>query len=171
MQLWVMAIRAVSFVLLLMALAGCADGENSMTNGESSQAVPLSFANLERTGRPNDALAAPEGYTAVHADVVSPAYPVSAEALFETAREVLEKEPRTRILAVFREERQLALEQRSALFGFRDSIWVQAIERNDGSSLLMYSRSNVGYWDLGVNRNRIESWLAAIGKAVAAKSS
>lgn len=158
-------------MLLIIALAGCADGENSMTTGESSQALPLSFANLERTGRPNDALAAPEGYTASHADLVSPTYGVSAEVLFETAREVLAAEPRTRILAVFREERQLALEQRSALFGFRDSIWVQAVERKDGSSLLMYSRSNVGYWDLGVNRNRIETWLAAIGKAVEAKSS
>ena len=158
-------------MLLIIALAGCADGENSMTTGESSQALPLSFANLERTGRPNDALAAPEGYTASHADVVSPTYRVPAEVLFETAREVLAAEPRTRILAVFREERQLMLEQRSAVFGFRDNIWVQAVERTDGSSLLIYSRSNVGYWDLGVNRNRIETWLAAIGKAVEAKSS
>ncbi len=142
-----------------------------MTNGESSQALPLSFANLERTGRPNDALAAPEGFTAAHADVVSPTYSVSAEALFEAAREVLAAEPRTRILAVFRDERQIALEQRSSLFGFRDSIWVQAVERKDGSSLLIYSRSNVGYWDLGVNRNRVETWLAAIGKAVEAKQS
>ena len=142
-----------------------------MTNSESSEALLLSFASLERTGRPNDALAAPEGYTASFADLVSPTYGVPANLLFETAREVLAKEPRTRILAVFREERQLALEQRSALFGFRDSIWVQAVERTDGSSLLIYSRSNVGYWDLGVNRKRIETWLAAIGKAVEAESS
>ena len=142
-----------------------------MTNSESSEALPLSFVSLERTGRPNDALAAPEGYTASPVDVVSSTYGVSAEVLFEVAQQVLAKEPRTRILAVFRDERQLALEQRSALFGFRDSIWVQADERPDGSSLLIYSRSNVGYWDLGVNRKRVETWLAAIGKAVEAESS
>ena len=142
-----------------------------MTNSESSEALPLSFASLERTGRPNDALAAPEGYTASPVDVVSQTYRVSAKVLFEVAQEVLAKEPRTRILAVFRDERQLALEQRSALFGFRDSIWVQPVERPNGSSLLIYSRSNVGYWDLGVNRKRIETWLAAIGKAIEARPS
>ena len=29
----------------------------------------------------------------------------------------------------------------------------------------MYSRSNVGFWDLGVNRRRVQTWLSEIESA------
>ena len=157
------------FLLVLSFAASAETAETPMPDGDSAQLHPLSFATLERTGRPNDFLAAPEGFAGGKPDLVSPVYAVSAEALLEIAREVLSEQPRTELLASFAAERQLALEQRSALFGFRDSIWLQAVENENGSSLLIYSRSNVGYWDIGANRGRVESWLGAIGKAVEAK--
>jgi len=55
------------------------------------------------------------------------------------------------------------LEQKSALFRFADDIDVQAIPVDGGkSALAIYSRSRVGYSDLGVNRKRIERWLSQI---------
>jgi uncharacterized protein (DUF1499 family) len=50
--------------------------------------------------------------------------------------------------------------QRSKLMGFRDTIVVQFFERPRGqSTVTLYSLSQLGEGDLGVNRARIERWL------------
>ena len=50
--------------------------------------------------------------------------------------------------------------QRSRLMGFPDTIVVQFFERPGGrSSLALYSRSQLGKSDFGVNRARIARWL------------
>lgn len=50
--------------------------------------------------------------------------------------------------------------QRSALFGFPDYISVHAEPDGDGSRLSFFSRSRYGYSDMGVNKARVERWLA-----------
>ena len=52
---------------------------------------------------------------------------------------------------------------RSTLFNFPDLIMVQVMKADpDSSTLIMYSRSVYGRSDLGVNRQRVATWLAAL---------
>jgi uncharacterized protein (DUF1499 family) len=53
------------------------------------------------------------------------------------------------------------------VFGFVDRISCRAVPDGcDRSTLFAYSRSETGYWDLGVNRRRLRSWLAALEATV-----
>ncbi len=53
--------------------------------------------------------------------------------------------------------------QRSARFWFPDRVTVWVIPLSDSrSTLAIYSRSIYGLNDLGVNRARVETWLAAL---------
>ena len=50
--------------------------------------------------------------------------------------------------------------QRSALLKFPDTIVVRYIEQPEGgTTLAIYSRSQLGHSDLGVNLARLERWL------------
>lgn len=58
---------------------------------------------------------------------------------------------------------------RSLIFNFPDIIWAQVRPAGAGNSeLLLYSRSLYGRSDFGVNRRRVETWLAAVATAVTA---
>jgi uncharacterized protein (DUF1499 family) len=53
--------------------------------------------------------------------------------------------------------------QRSALFGFPDTIVVRYLDYPGGkSTLAIYSRSQLGHGDMGVNKARIERWLVKL---------
>ena len=68
-------------------------------------------------------------------------------------RSLFENQPRTRI--VFDQEANLHIEIRSFLFGFIDD--VEFIINDEQKRIHVRSASRTGYWDLGVNRKRIES--------------
>jgi uncharacterized protein (DUF1499 family) len=58
---------------------------------------------------------------------------------------------------------------RSRILRFPDTIDVLAIERDENqATLALYSRSQIGHGDLGVNRARIERWLSRIRARAAA---
>jgi len=58
--------------------------------------------------------------------------------------------------------------QRSAIFGFVDRISSRVIAMSEHqSTLAVYSRSTVDYWDLGVNRRRVQEWVRSLGDGVA----
>ena len=54
---------------------------------------------------------------------------------------------------------------RTTVFGFPDYISVKAVPEGDGAALIVWSRSRYGHSDLGVNKERIDAWLAQIGDA------
>jgi len=57
--------------------------------------------------------------------------------------------------------------QRSALLGFSDTVVLRYIEQPEGrSTLAMYSRSQLGRSDLGVNKARLERWLGKLRQVV-----
>lgn len=67
----------------------------------------------------------------------------------------------------------LVFVQRSWFFRFPDTIWVQAVPLggnggNGGTGLIVYSASNYGWGDGGVNRARIERWIAKLGRELVA---
>ncbi len=66
--------------------------------------------------------------------------------------------PRTRVLAGSVGEGMVTYVTRSALWGFPDytTVW------QEGDSLHLYGRLRFGRSDLGVNRDRLERWLAQL---------
>jgi uncharacterized protein (DUF1499 family) len=49
-----------------------------------------------------------------------------------------------------------------------DTIAVRVLALPDGrSTFAAYSRSEKGYWDLGVNRRRLGDWAAAVERRLA----
>ena len=130
------------------------------------------FATLTRRSSSNDALACPPDVCRqARIDIVPPVYPVSAERLRAIVAEVAEGEPRTLPASAnsFPDENdQDRYGARSRILHFPDTINVETIPRGENSSTLaIYSRSQIGYWDFGVNRARLERWLKRIGELAA----
>jgi uncharacterized protein (DUF1499 family) len=132
----------------------------------------VDFATLTRRSSHNDALVcSPDVCPKARIDIVSPVYPVSAERLRAIVAEVAEAEPRT--LPAWSDGHSDRGDQdrygaRSRILRFPDTVNVKTIPRGqDSSTLALYSRSQIGYWDFGVNRARLERWLDKIGELAA----
>jgi uncharacterized protein (DUF1499 family) len=122
----------------------------------------MDITHIIRPGSPNTALAAPAGFTPPP-DVVTPPYNISADGLFAAVQDVAAGQPRTYQAALFPDPRQAHYVARTALLNFPDLIMVQVrTDGQDRSTLIMYSRSVYGRSDFGVNRKRVETWLAAL---------
>ena len=122
----------------------------------------LDMNHIQRPASPNTALAAPAG-TDPGADIVTPVFPVPPSHLYEAVLAVAAAQPRTFLAAAYPAERQAHFVARSAIFNFPDLITAQIAEAGrEASTLVLYSRSVYGYSDLGANRQRVSTWLAAI---------
>jgi uncharacterized protein (DUF1499 family) len=121
------------------------------------------FEKGRRASRPNTALACPLGFCAnASADFDPGVYPVSDDELRERfTRYVLSK---PRVIPVYRHEApglptQDRYIQRSSLMRFPDTVDVRFIALSETTSTLaIYSRSQIGYSDMGVNLGRIKRW-------------
>ena len=122
---------------------------------------PMDTAQIVRPASPNTALAAPEGFNPPP-DTVTASYPVRADRLFAQIQAVAVVN-RAPIRLLLSDRLQAHYVVRSALFNFPDLIMVQVMKADaDSSTLIMYSRSVYGRSDLGVNRQRVATWLAAL---------
>lgn len=122
---------------------------------------PIDFATFTPSTRPNRWLVLPEGFEAVAApDQASPVWAgVETAALLEAFKAAALSAARTQ--RVREAEGQIELVQRSQVFRFPDYITAQAVAVEGGAALCVYSRSKVGYSDMGVNAKRIRAWLEA----------
>lgn len=128
-----------------------------------AQGPVLRPTGVERTGRPNDRLVCPEGFCRAAADAPAPLLEVAPARLFEAWRAVIEAAPRTTILVADERDLRLVAEQRSRIFGFVDTIAVEILPLGEGrASFAAYSRSETGYWDLGVNAARLGAWIGQV---------
>lgn len=127
---------------------------------------PVAFEVLVRRARPNDALACPEGVCRrARPDILSPVFPVPAERLRAIVAQVAAEDPETQLVYTARHEDQDRYVARTPLMRFPDTINVQVVPISaDESTLALYSRSQIGYSDRGVNRRRIERWLERIAQ-------
>jgi uncharacterized protein (DUF1499 family) len=133
---------------LLLLLGGCA----------AAPAAELDPLTVARSGRPNDALLCPPGACAAAADAVAPHLALAAADQAALWREVITGEPRT-TLAPSADPLVVRATQRSRWLGFTDDIVIRIMPADTrASSFAAYSRSRVGYHDLGVNRRRLERW-------------
>lgn len=121
--------------------------------------VPLDIAQLRLPASPNAALAAPPGVTTErHEATVLRA--VSPDAAWAVLRALGEGRPRVSVLGEFAPLRQIQWVERSALMNFPDVIVGQVLTLPGGTGYWFYSRSLVGYSDLGVNAKRVTAWRA-----------
>ena len=123
----------------------------------------IDFHNLRLKRTPNQYLVAPEGFAAATAHRRSPEFPWTAAELARWFRAAAAAEPRVTLVAEAAGGLKFDLVQRSALFRFPDTISVEVIPlAANRSTLAIYSRSRYGHSDFGVNRRRIERWLARL---------
>ena len=122
------------------------------------------FSHLQRPSTPNNWLIAPaHTSTASLSDGVAANVRGTPDELAKTWRTVVEAQPRTQIIAVSDDGLRIETEQRSALFGFIDRISFQALASDDGhATFYVYSRSETGYWDMGVNQRRLTAWVGEL---------
>jgi uncharacterized protein (DUF1499 family) len=120
----------------------------------------VSFDTLRRRSTPNDALACPPDVCGANSDLLPPVFAASAKDLRLAFSKVIASEDRVVLVEVTDQDASERYIQRSRLMGFPDTIVVRFFERAGGqSTLALYSRSQLGRGDLGVNRARIERWL------------
>lgn len=122
----------------------------------------LDMAHIQRPASPNTALAARAGFQPTP-DLITPPYPVTADRLYAVVLAVAREQPRIFTAAEYTGERQIHFVARSALLNFPDLLTAQVTAAGaDSSTLVLYSRSVYGHSDLGVNRQRLGVWLAAV---------
>jgi uncharacterized protein (DUF1499 family) len=124
---------------------------------------PVAFETLERRTTPNDALACPANFCKARSDLMPPLFVVDLTALRAAMAKLIASEQRISLV----ETNDTALTeryiQRSTLMQFPDTIVVRYIEQPAGhSTLAIYSRSQLGESDLGVNLARLERWLGKL---------
>lgn len=111
----------------------------------------------------NQYLACPPDQCADATHAESPVFVQPVAALEARWRAMIALEPRVVVLGRDDSLRQHDYVQRSAVFRFPDIITVRFYDLDaDGASLAVFSRALYGRADFGVNRERVEAWLARL---------
>lgn len=122
--------------------------------------APVDFATLALPPSPNTCLLTPStdpGAGHLHRDP----FPVAPDHAFAAIRAVAAMQARTFPLAEYPGRRQAQWVVRSRLMNYPDIVVAEVAPAGDGTGLWLYSRSLIGWSDLGVNRERVMAWLAA----------
>jgi uncharacterized protein (DUF1499 family) len=149
-------------------VAGLLEGAWALVFGPPDLGA-VDFATLARRRTPNDALVAPEGLCRqADVDRVAPAHRVPAERLRAILAEVaLSERGTTRLAATGAQDRFLV---RTPFFRFPDTVNAEAVPRGEGeAALALYSRSQIGGYDFGVNGARLARWLARVDERLKAE--
>ena len=117
------------------------------------------FATLQRSATPNDALACLPEFCAAKADLPAPVIARPVNEVFLAVQEAVEREPRLEQVEAHAAQGTLRYVQRSKVMGFPDTINVRVVPTaTGGSAVLIYSRSQIGKGDMGVNLARVKRW-------------
>jgi uncharacterized protein (DUF1499 family) len=119
------------------------------------------FATLQRSATGNDALICPPGVCgSAPTDGVSPIFAVPVARLRDAVRVIEVNDPDIFVLARDDQRVQDRYLARTRLMRFPDTINVRFVTQGeDRSTLALYSRSQVGRKDFGINKARLEAWI------------
>jgi uncharacterized protein (DUF1499 family) len=123
---------------------------------------PMDMTRIVRPASPNTWLAGPAKMTPPP-DMTIPPVAMPADALYQKAKAVFTKQPRTYVAADYPKYRQIHFVVRSEILNYPDLVTVEVDP--DGpthATMTIWSRSVYGHSDLGVNKARIEAWLATL---------
>ncbi len=127
--------------------------------------APVEFATLVLPPSPNTCLLTPTtapGAGHLHREP----FAVSPEDALAAIRAVAAAMPRTFPLAEFPERRQVQWVARTPLMNYPDIVVAEVAPAGAGTGLWLYSRSLLGWSDLGANRARVTAWLAAFEERI-----
>ena len=127
---------------------------------------PVDWSTLTRHETPNDALVCPADHCPnAKPDAEAKIYSTAPAELLARLRRIALGEPDTTELYCGPDcDRMARILQHTRLMRFPDTIDIAVLPVGDNqSTLAIYSRSLIGRSDLGVNRARIERWLATLG--------
>jgi len=129
----------------------------------ASHGQPVEFATFELSWKPNQALMAPPGATRATPHLDAPVFAVSPDRLRDAFLSVIAAEPRARVLKKNADGLTFTAVQQTPLMAYPDFVSVEIRPAADGgSTVLIYSRSVFGIRDFGVNRARVEDWVAKV---------
>jgi hypothetical protein len=129
---------------------------------------PVDFPAISRSATGNDALFCPTGLCgAARVDGAAPVFSVPAPALLQAVRAFLAAQSDLVRVASDEAAMQDRYVARTARMRFPDTITVRIVPAGEGrSTLALYSRSQIGRKDFGVNKARLDGWLAGLGRSV-----
>lgn len=169
--------RWFSISLVAGVLFACASAaDQGQPTGMPTAGPVTDFATLAPPDRPNHWLVAPVPALAAapvagKPDAAAPVFDVPAARLAHEWIAIVERQPRAKVLAVSDDGLRVEAEQTSAVFGFRDRISARFVPlAAERSTLIAFSTAEIGYWDLGVNRARLQSWIDLLTTKVAASA-
>ena len=129
--------------------------------------IYLNFEGFRRSQKPNNYLIAPEGLCRKSSpDDVSPLIKKSPEALFRRLVGLFESSSGWKNLDYDENNRRISVVAVTPLLRFKDDLDIRVLpveglpEGQVGSHIAIYSRSRIGYSDLGANKKRVEALLA-----------
>jgi uncharacterized protein (DUF1499 family) len=161
MTLWNAGIGAIMLVTATLAVFGAVGPERVWELFGPPDLGPVAFETLQRRPVPNDALACPAELCRARSDLSPPVFAVSAEALEEAMARVIASEPD--VTPVERRPLSERYIQRTRWLRFPDTVVIRYIPLGERrSTLALYSRSQLGRGDLGVNKARLARWLAKL---------
>ena len=128
----------------------------------------VDFPTLDRGFLPNRWLMLPAGYGRGRPHALGAVRAVPAAALAEAWAVVVAAQPRAELLGRSPDGLQVEAPHRTERLGFTDRISARAVPLTaETSALAVFSRSQVGLWDLGTNRRRIMRWLGELDRVTA----
>lgn len=95
-------------------------------------------------------------------DAASPEYDLTPEALLAKVDAIAMATPRTQRLAGSVAEGRITFITRSRGFGFPDYTSVKTYRGKTGAGIAIFARQRFGREDLGVNKARVDDWLAQL---------
>lgn len=115
------------------------------------------FKSLKRPPKPNTCLVAPDDYClAAKPDWKPPETDLSTEDLFARFKAAISGEKSWGKLSADPKQGKLKFVATTGLMRFKDDIDIEVIPLSDQrSTFAIYSRSRIGYSDLGANRKRV----------------
>ncbi len=126
----------------------------------------IDFTTFKRPAKPNNWLVAPDGFIdAALPDESSPVYDRTPDALFADVMEMIGARDDWKIKASDPSTGRISFIAVTKFLKFKDDvdILVMPVEAHDAqSTLTVYSRSRIGYSDLGTNGKRVNALLNAL---------
>ncbi|MFN7055922.1 DUF1499 domain-containing protein [Hyphomonas sp.] len=126
----------------------------------------LEFGAIARPASPNTALVAPPGYpTSAEVDAAAPVFPRPPEETFKRLLAMIDARRDWKLAASDPAALKARFVAVTPLMRFKDDVDLQVLPA-DGqpgqSTLVAYSRSRVGYSDLGTNLKRLKALCEAL---------
>ncbi len=165
MRFLVLPLAVLAGTVVLMAVVFVAYGREKTWERLAGPADrgQVDLRTVIRRETPNDALAGTVGLRA-DAEIILPVYAQSAETLLQRfADNIAAVDPLARRIDDGSDGRHMRFVTYSPVLRFPDIVVVQAVDLEQGQTgLLVYAAAQLGRYDFGANRRRLERYLSVI---------